>query len=80
MKSNKYKIDKKVPIPDKDHWRKPKYDLPFSEMKCGHSIYVENVRPYNLCAGAYYWNKKNNKYWKWKAVSEGNGSRIWRME
>lgn len=71
------KIEKGVPIPER---KTSKSKYPFSEMQVGYSFFVEDYKPSSLYQIAMIWRKQALVQWRFKAIKEGDGCRIWRVE
>lgn len=69
----KYKIEKKVPLPEATGGRKSKY--PWSEMEVGDSIFFQHDR---ARTAAIAWSKRHNV--EFTTRKEKKGYRIWRTK
>lgn len=72
------KIEKGIPIPvSTKPTRLNRY--PLKEMEVGDSIYDPKLKPNSFYLLAMNWKKMNGFSFKFKALKEGTGSRLWRV-
>lgn len=70
-------IEKGIPIPTIKY---NKSGYPFQEMEVGDSFFIQNRGAKSLYMASYFWRKGNGLNWRFKAVKEKDGSRIWRIK
>ena len=71
------KIEKGIPMPEKS---KPKSKYPFDSIEVGDSFFTDLISSSTLYQIAYIWRKTNQNEWRFKAVKENEGARVWRVK
>jgi hypothetical protein len=77
MKQNKFKIEKKVPLPELRGGGECKY--PFADMKVGDSFACNRAVLERARVAASTYGKRNNMKFTARRTS-GDDARIWRIE
>lgn len=75
---NEFVIQRGVPLPVPVSKYKTKY--PFDKMEVGDSFFVDNIKANYLYNISCIWKRSNAPKLRFKALKEGNGARIWRVE